>query len=213
MNTPKPTSGDDAALSNLMGAALGTQETSRPVPQDDTLARTGNTADHQAAWFAGMEQGQANAQHNAQARAQARDWKAIDAAVREYLDGYEMEGDGGYYIPNKRERAILDDAIAGMLADDEILELLAARPAPAASDAQIAAYTLPDGTRVEGATQSDGAYLWAVRRNGDCLGRDGHWSYEPQPSSRSQEWLALHRFPTAPAAIDAAIAAQRKRDA
>ncbi|WP_246892463.1 hypothetical protein [Achromobacter xylosoxidans] len=92
-------------------------------------------------------------------------------------------------------------------------EALWRHPAPAAGDAQISAYALPDGTRVERAAQPDGAYLWAVRRNGDCLGRDRHWSYEPLPSSRSQEWLALHRFPTAQAAIDAAIAAQRKGDA
>lgn len=32
MNAPKPTSGDDAALSNLMGAALGTPDTSRSIP-------------------------------------------------------------------------------------------------------------------------------------------------------------------------------------
>jgi hypothetical protein len=36
MNAPKPTSGDDAALSNLMGAALGTPETSRPAGAQNT---------------------------------------------------------------------------------------------------------------------------------------------------------------------------------
>ncbi|MGE8636996.1 MAG: hypothetical protein ACN6PR_00030 [Achromobacter sp.] len=68
---PSPNSGDDAALSNLIDAALGTPETSCPSTQDNTLTRTGNTADHQAAWFAGMEQGQANERHNAQIRTQA----------------------------------------------------------------------------------------------------------------------------------------------
>lgn len=90
----------------------------------------------------------------------------------------------------------------------EALKALRA-PTAAAGDAQIAAYGLPDGTRVERAVQSDASHQWAVRRNGDCLGRNGHWSYEPQPSSRSQEWLALHRFPTAQAAINATIAAQQ----
>lgn len=68
-----------------------------------------------------------------------KDWKAIDAAVAEYLDGYEMEGDGGYYVPNKRERAILDDAIAGLLADADFLVLITGGAAPAAGDAQVLA--------------------------------------------------------------------------
>lgn len=73
----------------------------------------------------------------------------------------------------------------------------------ARAEAEIASYGLADGTRVERAAQMDGAYLWAVRRDGNCLGLDGHWSYEPLPSSRGDEWLALHRFPTAQAAIRA----------
>ena len=82
------------------------------------------------------------------------------------------------------------------------LESLDAAPS-ARADAEITSYALVGGTRVERVAQPDGTYLWAVRRNGRCLGLDGHWSYEPLPSSRTTQWLALHRFPTAQAAIAA----------
>lgn len=35
---------------------------------------------------------------------------------------------------------------------------------------------------------------WAVRRLSECLGADGEWDYEPSPSSRTDEWIATHRF-------------------
>lgn len=35
---------------------------------------------------------------------------------------------------------------------------------------------------------------WAVIHGGYCLGTDGEWEYERQPSSRADEWLASHRF-------------------
>lgn len=34
---------------------------------------------------------------------------------------------------------------------------------------------------------------WAVRRMGQCIDRTGVWDYEPQPSSRTDEWIAAHR--------------------
>jgi hypothetical protein len=33
-----------------------------------------------------------------------------------------------------------------------------------------------------------------VVRLGDCLGIDGTWDYEAQPSSREDDWLDRHRF-------------------
>lgn len=45
--------------------------------------------------------------------------------------------------------------------------------------------------------QSDGSIKWAVRMRGHCLTRSGHtWELEPQPSSRSDEFLRRCRFPT-----------------
>ena len=43
-----------------------------------------------------------------------------------------------------------------------------------ACGAEITSYALLGGTRVERVAQPDGTYLWAVRRNGRCLGLDGH---------------------------------------
>lgn len=140
MNTPAPKTSPDAALGNLMAAARDVPAApEQPTAPDDTLARTGNTADHQAGWFAGMEQGQANAQANMAIRAPSRDWKAIQVAIDEYLDGYELRADEGAHTPTDFERFLLDDCIAGLLAEDEILALLAGATAPAAGDALDAA--------------------------------------------------------------------------
>lgn len=73
-----------------------------------------------------------------------RDWKAINAAIDEYLDGYELRLDEGCLTPTEFERFLLDDAIAGLLDDDEFITALyatatAGRAAPAAGDAQILA--------------------------------------------------------------------------
>jgi hypothetical protein len=35
---------------------------------------------------------------------------------------------------------------------------------------------------------------WAVLRRSSCLGADGKWEWEPQPSSREDDWLETHRF-------------------
>ncbi|WP_343718974.1 hypothetical protein [Achromobacter dolens] len=127
----------DEALSDLIGAALDVPAPAAPPTwaPDNTLTRTGNTADHQAGWFAGMEQGQDNAQDNAAIRAQSRDWKAIQAAIDEYLDGYELRTDEGAHTPTDFERFLLDDCIAGLLAEYDILALLAGATAPPARDA------------------------------------------------------------------------------
>ncbi|MCH1994854.1 hypothetical protein L7Q78_18860, partial [Achromobacter xylosoxidans] len=130
----------DTALGNLMAAALDVPAApEQPAVPDDTLARTGNTADHQAGWFAGMEQGQANAQANMAIRPPSRDWKAIQVAIDDYLDGYELRADEGAHTPTDFERFLLDDCIAGLLAEDDILALLAGAAAPAAGDALDAA--------------------------------------------------------------------------
>lgn len=40
----------------------------------------------------------------------------------------------------------------------------------------------------------DGMERWAVRNGSNCLSAAGEWGYEPIPSSRTDEWLAEHRF-------------------
>lgn len=73
MKPPAPKTSLDAALGNLLAAALDVPAPADPseVPAwapDNTLARTGNTEKEQTMWFAGMEQAQANAQDNAAIR-------------------------------------------------------------------------------------------------------------------------------------------------
>lgn len=46
-----------------------------------------------------------------------------------------------------------------------------------------------------GPDRSTGEDRWAVLNvYGNCLSRSGKWDYEPQPSSRSDKWLARFRF-------------------
>ena len=35
---------------------------------------------------------------------------------------------------------------------------------------------------------------WGVFHLGECLGSDGEWDWESNPSSRTDEWLETHRF-------------------
>ena len=44
-----------------------------------------------------------------------------------------------------------------------------------------------------------GRGLWGVFRHGFCLAVDGSWDYEPNPSSREDDWLETHRFDEATA--------------
>jgi hypothetical protein len=48
--------------------------------------------------------------------------------------------------------------------------------------------------RVEERGQIDGTTRWAVVRMGYCLNRRGRWDYEMLPSSRTDRWIAGHRF-------------------
>ena len=44
--------------------------------------------------------------------------------------------------------------------------------------------------------QLNGKTLYAVRHRSYVLSTDGRWFYEPRPSSRTDEFLALFRFQT-----------------
>jgi hypothetical protein len=58
---------------------------------------------------------------------------------------------------------------------------------------------------IQRAQQKRGPALWKVTQGGNCLTKDGHWEYEPLPSSRDDAFLARCRFETADAAIAAAL--------
>ena len=49
---------------------------------------------------------------------------------------------------------------------------------------------------------------WAVRNMRRCLNKQGEWEYEPQPSSRTEEWLSTVRWDDVDEAIAAAVAAE-----
>ena len=149
MTNPESPVSQDAALSSFMSAAIGDPETSRAAPEGDTVARTGNTADHQEGWFAGVDHGRAEARDIAAAVHAAptlaapavRNWRAVQAAIDDYLEGYELRLDEGCHTPSEFERFMLVDAVAGLMEDDEFIDALysavtAARAAPAAGDAR-----------------------------------------------------------------------------
>lgn len=77
-----------------------------------------------------------------------------------------------------------------------------------AKGAEVVAYAVPGGATVERVMQRDGTRLWAARYESRCLSTSGQWDYEPLPSSRTDEWLAQHRFGSALGAIDATMKAQ-----
>lgn len=74
------------------------------------------------------------------------------------------------------------------------------------SEPTVAARSL-GGVRVERCGQLEGPDLWAVRHRGNVLGRDGHWAYEPIPSSRDDAFMAEYRFASRDEAIKAGRAA------
>jgi hypothetical protein len=80
------------------------------------------------------------------------------------------------------------------------LAMRKAAPAPAVVPVPVV-YDAGDGISIHRVSQAPEA--WAVRRDMDCLALDGTWSYEPMPSSRTEEWLARHRFTSAEAAAHA----------
>lgn len=50
--------------------------------------------------------------------------------------------------------------------------------------------------------QIDGSDLWAVRRRGYVLNREGDFEYEPIPSGRDEEFLARCRFESIEEAVE-----------
>lgn len=55
--------------------------------------------------------------------------------------------------------------------------------------------------KLESCMGRGGSVRWAVRRGSSCLSSQGSWTIEPQPSSRDDAFLALHRFETPEAAV------------
>ena len=76
------------------------------------------------------------------------DWQAVEGRISEFVGEYEMfgedeQGRDGCYIPNESERALISDAINGLLDDDELIALLR-RAAPVAAQPDVTQQTLDD---------------------------------------------------------------------
>lgn len=63
--------------------------------------------------------------------------------------------------------------------------------------AMLSRYDLPDGAHIDRCRKRGGAGWWAIRRNGDCMNREGEYEYEPLPSSCDDDFLARCRFASA----------------
>jgi len=61
------------------------------------------------------------------------------------------------------------------------------------------------GTTIDRMPQREGPDLYAVHWRSSDLSKTGDWDWRPIPSSRTDEWLAEHRFAT----FDEAVAAYR----
>lgn len=51
----------------------------------------------------------------------------LEQQIDEYIDGYTLEGDDGYYTPNDTERLIAKDVVMGLLAEPWFVAALAAQ--------------------------------------------------------------------------------------
>lgn len=84
-------------------------------------------------------------------------------------------------------------------------------PVPAVQQAAPVAYELGDFRIARRSSAEDEQESWAVLWRGMCLSKSGNYTHEPQPSSRTEKWLAEHRFSSASEAAAAALAAQAKQ--
>lgn len=127
-------------------------------------------------------------------------------AVSRHRDGFYVEDRGSDLMPNPED--VVPVAVA---MDDRFPEGV---PPGTAEDGpewdrvavRVAAYTinaLPEdhdaAHHFEIRVEYRGDGMWAVTRWRECLSADGTWDHEPLPSSRTDDWLAAHRFTEADA--------------
>ena len=63
------------------------------------------------------------------------------------------------------------------------------------------------GVTVDRLPQMSGPDLFAVHHRGCDLSKTGEWDWRPTTSSRTEKWLALHRFATLDDAVSAYVLA------
>lgn len=68
---------------------------------------------------------------------------------------------------------------------------------------EIIAWSLPDtAVKVERRTDRHGFHRWAVCKYGSVLNKQSEWEFEPQPSGRTDDFLARTRFVSVQEACD-----------
>lgn len=56
-------------------------------------------------------------------------WNALTNIVKEYLDSYEMrDGETVEHTPTAHEKALLDDAISGLIGDERFIDAMQRKP-------------------------------------------------------------------------------------
>lgn len=94
-----------------------------------------------------------------------RGWPAIDKAIKDYLEDYELRADEGSHTPTEGERFLIYDAISGLLSEDEFLALLAAPVAARAPAVPLGLAVVPSEPTQE---MRLGAWLAWKTFEGEC---------------------------------------------
>ncbi|VFR81074.1 hypothetical protein RAN3_2514 [plant metagenome] len=111
---------------------------------------------------------------------QVRDWSAINAAIDEYVDGYDLRGEPGDHTPTEFEQFLILDAINGLLAEPEFLALLAA---------PVVAQPQPSGNAGEFKTDDQlGGLLASIRNYGSWKYAEAKGRAEPDLSDVRAAW-------------------------
>lgn len=141
-------------------------------------------------------------------------WPAVEARISEFVNEYEMVGEDeqgrdGHYTPNESERALILDAMHGVLADDELMALL--RPAArVAAQPDLTQQTLDD---VMAGIPARDAEIAALQAQQDADKVDAALAEMVHAMFRSANCIPVTRITIDRKQYDAAIDAARKEQA
>jgi hypothetical protein len=131
------------------------------------------------------------------------DWSKIESIVDEFVDGYEMigetaDGRDACYTPNERERLLLRDCIAGLLAEPEFLAALSrqAPAAPAAVDFEkwwLAEVAANGGVPVGADYKHWAKKGFELRGEAEAMALLGWTRYEKARKLNPAQWAELHQ--------------------
>ncbi|WP_238920894.1 DUF551 domain-containing protein [Achromobacter xylosoxidans] len=178
----------------------GPEEPVEIAQQDDTLARTGNTARDQEMYAAGLRTGEENAKHNAAIRAAVAGWLPIESAPK---DGRRV------LLWNERYNAAITGqfyGLGGWKLDGEMPPLFHQpthwMPLPAAPGVStVEDPGFPAGAIVNGRTLADRLEAYPFESQGGDLRLCSDWVEFRRCFEYLAEWVGL-RAPAAGDALD-----------